>query len=79
VREFTIRNGEYDLICILGLLHHLDVEDQINLLKRCSGTLTLLDVRTAPKVVDAEGPYEGVYKREYGETREERDQVPTAS
>ena len=79
VREFPIRNGEYDLICILGLLHHLEVEDQIELLKRCSGTLTLMDVRIAPEITDTDGPYEGVYKREHGETREERDQVPTAS
>ncbi len=79
VREFPIRDGEYDLICILGLLHHLEVNDQIELLKRCSGTLTLLDTRIAPKITDTEGPYEGTYIREHGETREERDQVPTAS
>jgi 2-polyprenyl-3-methyl-5-hydroxy-6-metoxy-1,4-benzoquinol methylase len=79
VREFPIRSGEYDLICILGLLHHLEVDDQIKLLKRCSDTLTLLDTRIAPEIVDTEGPYEGAYKREHGETREERDQIPTAS
>ncbi len=70
---------EYDLICILGLLHHLEVDDQIELLRRCSGTLTLLDTRIAPRIADTEGPYEGVYIREHGETREERDEVPTAS
>ena len=79
VREFPIRNGEYDLICILGLMHHLEVDDQIKLLRRCSGTLTLLDVRVAPRITDTEGPYEGRYRREKGETREERDQVLTAS
>jgi len=79
VREFPIQDGQYDLICILSLLHHLEVDDQVKLLKRCSGTLTLLDTRIAPEIVDTEGPYEGVYKHEHGETREERDQVPTAS
>ena len=79
VREFPIRSGEYDLICILGLLHHLEVNDQIKLLRRCSSTLTLLDTRIAPEIVDTEEPYEGMYKREHGETREERDRVPTAS
>jgi SAM-dependent methyltransferase len=79
VREFPIRDGEYDLICILGLLHHLEVDDQIKLLRSCSGTLTLVDTRIAPKIADTEGPYEGMYIREHGETREERDQVPTAS
>ncbi len=79
VREFPIGAGEYDLICILGLLHHLEVHDQVALLKRCSGTLTLLDTRIAPAITDREGPYEGTSIREHGETREERDQVPTAS
>lgn len=50
VREFPIHGGEYDLICILGLLHHLEVEDHIKLLKRCSDALTLLDARVAPEM-----------------------------
>jgi 2-polyprenyl-3-methyl-5-hydroxy-6-metoxy-1,4-benzoquinol methylase len=79
VRGFPTRSGEYDLICILGLLHHLEMDDQIELLKRCSDTLTLLDVRIAPEVVIREGPYEGEYKSEPGETREERDQIPQAA
>ncbi len=79
VREFPIYSGEYDLICILGLLHHLELDDQIKLLRRCSDTLTLLDTRVAPEIVVTEGSYEGEYKSEPGETREERDKVPTAS
>lgn len=79
VREFPIHKGEYDLICILGLMHHLEVDDQVQLLKRCSDTLTLLDVRVAPKITDTQGPYEGRYRREKGGTREERDQVLTAA
>lgn len=76
VRDFPIREGEYDLICIFGLMHHLELNDQIKLLKRCSGMHTLLTVRVAPEIVDREGPYEGIYRRERGETREERDQIP---
>ncbi len=76
VREFPIRRGEYDLICILGLLHRLGLDDQIKLLRRCSDTLTLLDVRVAPRIVATEGPYEGKYHHQGGETREERDQIP---
>lgn len=79
VREFSIRSCEYDLICILGLLHHLTIDDQFELLRRCSDTLTLLDARIAPEIVVTEGPYEGLYYHERGETREERDQIPTAS
>ncbi len=78
VREFSI-GGEYDLICILGLLHRLEVDDQIKLLTRCSDTLTLLDVRVAPEIAVTEGPYEGKYHRQGGETREERDQIPQAA
>jgi len=79
VREFPVHAGEYDLVCIFGLLHHLEVEDQKALLERCSHTLTLLTVRVAAAVVDVQGPYEGMYRREKGETREERDQIPQAS
>jgi 2-polyprenyl-3-methyl-5-hydroxy-6-metoxy-1,4-benzoquinol methylase len=79
VREFTIAPGEYDLICILGLLHHLEVSDQVELIKRCVGALLLIDTRIAPSNVDREGQYEGMVIREHGEDREERDAVPTAA
>jgi SAM-dependent methyltransferase len=79
VREFPINPGEYDLICWLGMMHHLEVDDQLALFRRCSDTLLILDARVAPEVVVTEGPYEGWYYREKGETREERDAVPTAS
>ncbi len=79
IREFPIQEGEYDLICVLGLMHHLEVEDHLKLLKSCSGTLTLLNARVAPEIVASEGPYEGSYYQERGGTREERDQIPLAS
>lgn len=79
IREFPIQRGEYDLICVLGLMHHLEVEDQLNLLKRCSDTLTLLDVRIAPEIVVSEGPYEGLYFHERGESQEQREKLPQAS
>lgn len=79
VREFPIGRGDYDLICILGLLHHLEVPDQVELITRCAGTPLVIDTRIAPAIVDREGDYEGIVIREHGETREERDEVPTAS
>jgi 2-polyprenyl-3-methyl-5-hydroxy-6-metoxy-1,4-benzoquinol methylase len=79
VRGFPIPKGEYDLICISGILHHLELDAQIKLLRRCSDTLTFLAVRVVSGVVDPEGPYEGRTYREPGETREERDRVPWAS
>ncbi len=79
VREFPIAPGAYDLICILGLLHHLEPADQLALLRRCAPTPLLIDTRIAKANLDQSGPYEGMLIREHGATREERDQVPTAS
>jgi SAM-dependent methyltransferase len=79
IREFPIRDGEYDLICIFGLMHHLELKDQVGLLQRCSGTYTLATVRVEPEAIVEQGPYEGRYRHERGETREERDQIPQAS
>jgi SAM-dependent methyltransferase len=79
VREFPIQEREYDLVCILGLLHHLEVSDQVALLRRCATMPTLIDTRIAKALVDVEGPYEGMLIREHGQTREERDAVPQAS
>lgn len=77
VREFPTVG--YDLICVFGLLHHLEVDDQVDLLSRCSSTLTLLNVRIAPEITATEGSYEGRYHREPGETREERDELPAVA
>jgi SAM-dependent methyltransferase len=79
VREFEIGRNEYDLICILGLLHHLEVPDQVALVRKCAGTPLLIDTRIASAEVDTFGDYRGMLIKEHGETREERDQVATAS
>jgi hypothetical protein len=79
IREFTIGRNEYDLICILGLLHHLEVPDQVALIRKCTGTPLLIDTRIASAEVDAVGDYRGMLIKEHGETREERDEVATAS
>lgn len=78
-REFQAREGEYDLVCILGLIHHLELEAQIQLLKKCSHTPTLLRARVAPGIVVTEPPYEGLYYREPGKTKEQRDLLPRVS
>jgi SAM-dependent methyltransferase len=79
VREFPIAPEAYDLICILGLLHHLEIDDQVALLHRCAGTPLLIDTRIAKANIDRSGSYEGMLIREHGETRDERDLVPTAA
>jgi 2-polyprenyl-3-methyl-5-hydroxy-6-metoxy-1,4-benzoquinol methylase len=79
IREFNIGRNEYDLICILGLLHHLEIPDQINLIRKCAGTPLLIDTRIASAEIDSFGDYRGMLIKEHGETREERDEVATAS
>ncbi len=79
VRDFPILKGDYDLICIFGILHHLELGAQIELLRRCSHTLTILTVRVVAGAVTTEGRYDGINYREPGETREERSRVPSAS
>jgi hypothetical protein len=79
IREFPIGRNEYDLICILGLLHHLEVPDQVALIRKCTGTPLLIDTRIASAEIDVVDDYRGMLIREHGETREERDQVATAS
>jgi hypothetical protein len=60
-------------------MHHLELDDRIDLRKTCSDTCTLLTVRDAPRALDKEGGYGEMYRREKGETREERDQISAAS
>jgi SAM-dependent methyltransferase len=79
IREFPIGRNEYDLICILGLLHHLEVPDQVALIRKCAGSPLLIDTRIASAEIDSIGDYRGMLIKEHGETREERDQVATAS
>ena len=73
VLDYPIQPREFDLICILGLLHHMDVSDQQSLLQRCSTRLTLIDIRTAPVSIDQINGYEGELHRE------DRGPLPTAS
>lgn len=79
IRDFPIGRNEFDLICILGLLHHLEVPDQVALIRKCSGTPLLIDTRIASAEIDAFDAYRGMLIKEHGETREERDQVATAT
>lgn len=79
VRSFPRAPGKYELICILGLLQHLELADQIALIRRCAGTLLLVDTRIAPAVLDHLEGYEGMAIRKHGEAVEDRNLVPTAA
>lgn len=70
----------YDCVANLGLLYHLELSAQLDLLKRCAGTAMILDthVSLTPEVME-EG-YEGSYFDELaGRTENEWRNSGTAS
>lgn len=78
VRTFDVSG--YDLIMILGLLYHLDMDDQIDLLQRCSGTPLILDTHVALKVTGSRSGYQGKVFLEVPElAAEDHERCDTAS
>jgi hypothetical protein len=69
----------YDCIALLGLLYHLGLGDQRDLLGRCAGTPTILDTHHALQATATLEGWEGRIYKEPGATTEELAQVPTAS
>jgi SAM-dependent methyltransferase len=59
VRTFEFGPGDYDCVSVLGLFYHLDLADQLELLRKCSGTFTLLETHVAVEAETTEGGYEG--------------------
>lgn len=78
VRDFD--PSSYDCICVLGLFYHLTLEDQLALLGKCAGTLTILDTHVAGRVDVSLAGYKGHYFEEVpGATVQERNASPAAS
>lgn len=69
----------YDCIAILGLLYHMGLTDQQDLLRRCSGTPTILDTHHSPRSSVTVDGWDGRIFREPGATPEELARVSTAS
>jgi SAM-dependent methyltransferase len=57
VRELPVEG--YDCILLLGLLYHLELGDQLDLLARCARTLTVIDTHVALRPTHRERGYEG--------------------
>lgn len=74
VRDFRFDPNDYDCVCVLGLLYHLDLPAQLDLLRRCAGNFTLLDTHTALAPEVTEQGYEGRYHEEvpWAKTEEDR-------
>lgn len=70
----------YDVITILGLLYHLELPDQLDLLRRCSQSVTILDTHHSRKPTHVEGGYAGHTQPELAVGREtELADTPTAA
>jgi hypothetical protein len=57
LRGFDVQG--YDAICLLGVLYHLELDAQLDLLRRCAGTVTILDTHVTDRVEVKMGAYEG--------------------
>jgi hypothetical protein len=78
VRETDVSG--YDAILLLGLLYHMELDDQLDLLRRCSGTVTILDTHHSNRPTHTEGGYAGHTFRELPEGREaDLAATPTAA
>ncbi len=80
VREFKISPGEYDCIAILGLLYHLELDDQLDLMSRCSFAPTIVDTIVSLDPNVEEKGYRGEYFDEVaGRTPKQFAKSPKAS
>lgn len=62
VREFPI--GGFDVVTVFGLLYHLDLEAQLDLLSRCHPALTLIDTHVSSRPTTILDGYLGHYFEE---------------
>jgi hypothetical protein len=75
----TVEVAGYECIAILGLLYHLELDDQLALLRRCAGTPTILDTHHTPKPWVTIDGWQGYIFPEAEVTPEELARIPTAS
>ena len=78
IREADVAG--YDVITLLGLLYHLELSDQLDLLRRCSSSVTILDTHHSLRPTHREGGYMGHTFRELPPDREAQlAATPTAA
>ena len=49
------------MVTLLGIFYHLELNDQLDLLRRCVGTTTIIDTHVALRAEIVEGGYGGRY------------------
>jgi hypothetical protein len=70
----------FDVVLVMGLLYHLELDDQLELLRRCSKTVTILDTHHSNAPTHLEGGYAGHTFHELPAGREaELAATPTAA
>ena len=80
VREFEIERDRYDCISLFGLLYHLELGDQLALLRKCAGTPTIVDTHVTRRTDHKEAGYRGtLFDEVSGEDLEKHDVISTAS
>jgi hypothetical protein len=78
VRETDVSG--YDVILLMGLLYHLELGDQLTLLRRCSSTVTILDTHHSTSPTHLEDGYAGHTFRELpADHPTELAEAPTAA
>jgi hypothetical protein len=65
VRETDVSG--FDVVLVLGLLYHMELADQLDLLRRCSHAITILDTHHSTAPTHEEGGYAGHTFREIPE------------
>lgn len=65
LRTFKIEG--FDVICLLGILYHLQLDDQLDLLRRCAGTPTIIDTHTTQRADTTSDGYQGWLFQEHRE------------
>jgi hypothetical protein len=76
----TVEVQGYDVVALLGLLYHLELPDQLDLLRRCSGKVTILDTHHSLRPTHLDQGYAGHTFHELPVGREEDlASTPTAA
>jgi len=78
IRETDVSG--FDVVLLMGLLYHLELDDQLSLLRRCAGSITILDTHHSTLPTHLERGYAGHTFHEVPAGREgELADMPTAA
>ena len=80
VRDYRFDAAGFDLIAVLGLLYHMPLDDQMDLLRRCVGTPTIVDTHISRQPAVNQDGYDGhLFDEDAGRGAEARQRSGTAS